>query len=169
VRKPQIHSSVKQDYCTPQYVLDWVRRLGRITLDPTAHDNPCMHFADYCATKSFDGLAMDWTKPMASGVTYVNSEYGRALPKWVDKCAQEQVRHGIEVVQLVPARAGNRWWRAARAKAHAMVELHKRITFVGAPDPAPFPSAMFYYGDRPYLFCHLFQDLGDVRVRRVGM
>ena len=156
------HSSEKQDWRTPSDFLDLVRRVGPIGLDPCASDDPEHHFARFNITKDQDGLVQPWHKTKDFGLTYVNSEYGRALPRWVDKCAT-QAELGCEIIQLMPARPGSGWYRAAQAAASAMCELSGRLTFVGAKDPAPFPSAVFYYGPNPYLFCHVFQGRGGVR------
>lgn len=162
--KMAVHnSSVKQDWRTPT---DLIRKLtealGPIALDPCAADDAAHHLARFNITKADDGLTQPWHVTAPYGWVYVNSEYGTALPKWVAKCARE-VEQGAEIVQLTPARPGTRWYRAAKAGAQAICELHKRLTFQGAPDPAPFPSTLFYYGPRPFLFCHLFQHEGDVR------
>ncbi len=165
---PALLSSKKQDWRTPKALLDKVREMGPIVLDPCASDDPAHHFATKNLTKSDDGLTDLWWPCVAGGdgLVFVNSEYGRALGDWVGKCADEASEDVCDIIQLVPNRPGPRWYRAAQDAATAMVGLDKRLTFVGAPTCAPFPSALFYYGPRPYLFCHVFQDDGDVRILR---
>ena len=53
----------------------------------------------------------------------------------------------------------------AKVNADAMCELHGRVLFDEhwCENAAPFPSALFYYGPRPYLFMHVFDAKGEVR------
>lgn len=158
-------SSKMQDWRSPVGFLDQVRKLGRIALDPCADSDPAHHFAGVNLTRADDGLISDWSRARGrrKGLVYVNSEYGPALSSWVDKCADESC-FGNEIVQLCPNRPGVRWYRRAQAAAHAMCGLDGRLTFEGADNCAPFPSVVFYYGPNPYLFCHIFVELGDVRI-----
>lgn len=158
-------SSKMQNWRSPWELLNTVKKIGRIALDPCADDDPVNHFACANLTRQDDGLTSDWSKARGRfrGLVYVNSEYGSALGDWVEKCGQEMMC-GNEIVQLCPNRPGVRWYRSAQTYAHAMCGLNGRLTFEGAPNCAPFPSVLFYYGPSPYLFCHVFAELGDVRL-----
>lgn len=157
------NSSKRQDWPTPLALIARLKEsFGVLALDPCAYDDPAYHFALINIVKAQDGLVQPWHVTAHLGFAYVNSEYGRALPKWVDKCNQEG-EAGAEIIQLTPARPGTQWYRSAKRGSQAICELDKRLTFQGADDPAPFPSTLFYRGPRPYLFCHLLQDDGDVR------
>lgn len=162
---PVLLASGMQDWRTPSSFLDQVRELGRIALDPCADDDPANHFAGRNLTREDDGLAQSWGRARGRrrGLVFVNSEYGTALSSWVDKCADE-AQAGEEIIQLCPNRPGVRWYRRAQASATAMCGLDGRLTFEGAENCAPFPSVTFYYGSSPYLFCHVFAVLGDVRL-----
>lgn len=155
-------SSVKMDYETPEVVLNLVRQwLGPIGLDPcTSKANPCM------ARLYLDsvGLGTPWASTVfPHELVYVNPPYGRGIRLWVDKCIDEAVR-GAEIVLLVPSRTDTGWYAAADRHSNAKCSWLGRLTFRGALAPAPFPSALFYWGHRPYLFCHAFQKHGRVRV-----
>lgn len=156
------HTSNRQTWMTPRWILDLVYQLGPIALDPCASDDEHFHFAQMNFTKKTNGLVQHWQR---GGLVFVNHEYGRGIPEWCDKCATEAC-HGAEIVQLCPARPGANWYMGAKRDADALCELNGRVLFDEhwCKDPAPFPSALFYYGDKPYLFCHIFVDHGEVRI-----
>src|SRR5512134_4137759 len=145
--------SEKMDWCTPPCVLDRVRRVGPIALDPcTSPTNPCGAEASY----SLHGLSLPWW-----GLSYVNPPYGSALRRWVDKALEEAARE-VEIIMLVPARTDTRWWGRAFEGAQACGFWKGRITFVGAPSCAPFPSCLFYFGPRRRRFSLAFKDVARI-------
>lgn len=158
-------SSENTEWHTPANVLDLVRELGggRIALDPcTSADNPCG--AERFFTVTDDGLSRPWE--CAPGLIYANPPYGRAIEPWAFRFAEfEDVGVLHELVALVPARTDTGWWHACAPAAHAVCFWRGRLTFVGAPNAAPFPSALLYYGARPEEFARVFGPHGWV-VRR---
>lgn len=150
-----LHSSTKHDWRTPQVVLQAVRRVGRIELDPcTDADNPTK------ARRYFTegGLEKSWR---GSGLAFVNCPYGREIPKWVTKCCSEAA-DGREIILLVPSRSDTRWWHEASATAQAACLWRGRLKFEGAPSSAPFPSALFYWGPAPDRFDAVFREYGII-------
>lgn len=153
-------SSARGDWQTPDCVLERVRKVAPIGLDPcTSPENPCG--ADYCSTPLLggDGLLADWTAFHAPGrLVYCNPPYGRGIGAWVEKCHDEYMRGG-EVIALLPARTDTRWfpWDAV-----AICFWRGRLTFKGAPAPAPFPSAVVYWGQRYWAFNDAFCDVGKI-------
>lgn len=157
-----LHSSKKQNWRTPEDVLDVVRRLGPIVLDPCASRYKRHWFAEENWTKGT--LERAYLIHREQGVVYANIPYGRMLKKWIQWwCA---CMGANDSVLLTPSRTDTQWfnhiWRVARAYCF----WEGRITFVGAKDPAPFPSVFFYNGMQPYKFCHAFQSKGIVEVLR---
>ena len=147
-------SSVKMDWCTPSCVLERVRRVGVIVLDPcTMPDNPC-DALQWCDS---DGLDVEW----GDGLTYVNPPYGRELPRWLAKCRVE-AGAGAEIIALVPSRTDTAWWHASAEDCDAIAFWRGRLTFEGAPAPAPFPSCLFYWGHRTGVFKRAFRDVARV-------
>lgn len=157
-------SSEKMDWRTPEILLALVRGMGTIGLDPCADENPEHHFAAYNLTEADDGLEHSWDA-YGGSLVYVNPPYGRVLPAWIDYC-NEFGEEGVEIILLVPSRTDTRWFRSATEAADARCLWHGRLTFQGAEHSAPFPSAVFYYGQDPWLFCSVFQDVGEVAVLR---
>ena len=133
-------SSAKDDWQTPEVVLDAVRRFRLIYLDPcTTLENPTR--AERFFTPEADGLTLSWALlPPQPGCIYVNPPYGRGIAPWIVRCGQPW---GRPVVALVPARTDTLWWQQARP--HAVCFWHGRLRFKGAPSSAPFPSAVLLW------------------------
>ncbi|HEY0838856.1 MAG TPA: DNA N-6-adenine-methyltransferase [Vulgatibacter sp.] len=159
------------DLCTPAVVLDLVRQLGRIALDPCS--NPWSEVGAGMTLDGTmleeDGLLADWgecVKMGGGGLVFVNPPYGRGeLPKWADKIASEARVDDLEIVALVPASTDTRWWDVLRREATAIAYWCGRLKFGGGDHGAgTFGSAAFYFGKRRFLFAHLFDPHADVRV-----
>ncbi|HET6495839.1 MAG TPA: hypothetical protein VFH61_10795, partial [Thermoleophilia bacterium] len=81
---------------------------------------------------------------------------------WWKKIIAESNEMGEDchMVDLIPAKPGTGYFQDIVAHARAVVFIRGRLTFVGAPDPAPFESALVYHGDRPVRFVEHFKGLG---------
>lgn len=89
-------SSKRHDWETPQAFFDELDREFHFTLDPCAM--PKTAKCDKYYSPAENGLLQNW-----SGETvFCNPPYGRELPKWIEKCANES-KHA-KVVMLIPAR-----------------------------------------------------------------
>lgn len=153
-----LNSSVKMDWQTPDNLLDLVRQVGPIALDPcTVASNPTCA-SEFC-TPEDDGLGFRWGELAGSSLIYVNPPYGRELPKWSAKCVLEG-KAGCEIVLLTPARPDTRWFQDAASTADALLFWRGRLKFKGAKDAAPFPSALFYWGPRVERFRDVFSGKG---------
>lgn len=139
-------SSERMDWLTPPEVVDVVRRvspLGTIALDPCGNRASVVGARrQYLVEDGDDGLALPWHG--AGGLVYVNPPYGRSLPAWIDKCADEAF-DGAEIVALVPARPDTLWFRHALDHASAICFWSGRIRFFGATAGAPFPSVFIHF------------------------
>jgi hypothetical protein len=146
-----VHSADCEHWCTPEDVLQLVRELlGEIDLDP-CHNPASTVGALHTRDKAQDGLAIPWSSPEFARApgravrVWVNPPYGRHLGDWFAH-AVEAAADGAQVLLLVPARTDTAWWHRWVAQADAVCFWAGRITFAGAPAPAPFPSALIYYG-----------------------
>lgn len=82
-----LHSSKKHDWRTPPEVLDVVRELGPIGLDPCASSNPEHWFADVNVPKEKSNFRDDaWAATHENSVVFVNPPYGRELTDWMLRC-----------------------------------------------------------------------------------
>ncbi len=151
-------SSERMTWNTPLPVLERVRLVAPIGLDPCGNaDSIVGADREYRLDRGEDGLALPWNPP--SGCVYVNSEYGRNIGPWQERCVSQSVEHGVEIMTLVPARTDARWFDSIWCAA-AICFWRGRLRFLGAPSSAPFPSVVAYFGSRPIDFIEAFRPVG---------
>lgn len=146
-----LYTSTSQLWETPQEVLDLVRKVGPITLDPCSTvSNPTG--ARRVLTPEDDGLSHPWNKV---GLNYVNPPY-KYCKEWVVKAVAESSR-GCEIVALIPARTDTRYWQDwIFPTAKSICFWKGRIKFLDptgggesvARHPAPMPTALIYWGNQ---------------------
>jgi hypothetical protein len=149
----------RDDWQTPDLILERVRRLGSIAFDPaTAPGNP----TGAVKYMTEGGLESAWS---FDGLAFVNPPY--RVP-WYRKIEHEVQRldQGQELVALIPAKPGTAYFQDLSRRCSAVCFLRGRLTFRGAEQQAPFESAVLYAGARLTAFRDAFADLGWV-VQRV--
>ncbi len=153
-----VMSSARQSWNTPECVLERVRRVDAVGLDPCSNPSSIVGAkVEWSLENGDNGLIMPWGE---YGLVFVNPEYGRGIGKWMALCAIEAVNH-TEIIALVPARTDARWFNYAWS-ADAICFWTGRLRFLGAPSSAPFPSAVVYWGPRKYRFAAAFDSAGNV-------
>lgn len=133
-------SSKRHDWETPQAFFDELDREFHFTLDPCATPKTAKCKKYY--TPETNGLLQDW----GGETVFCNPPYGRELPKWIEKCANES-KHA-KVVMLIPARTDT-------IAFHEYIYNHAEIRFIKGRikfkvdgkegDPAPFPSMVVIF------------------------
>lgn len=112
------------------------------TLDPCCEPGTAKCLTYF--TPETDGLARSW----AGHVAFCNPPYGRAIGKWVRKCADEAAG-GATVVMLIPARVDAGYWHdIIFPSASEVFFVRGRVAFLlggMAADPAPFPCAVVVF------------------------
>ena len=141
----------KQDYSTPGDFYSAVcRRFGAPSVDLAAHNHNAL--CERHVTPEEDSLECDWLKVIRPGeLAWLNPPYGDIRP-WVAKC-RRAARAGREILVLVPASVGSRWFHEhvyAYAKVYALVG---RLTFGGCTAPFPKDCMLLHYGDAPGFVC----------------
>jgi site-specific DNA-methyltransferase (adenine-specific) len=136
-----LFSSARADWETPPALYGLLNRQFSFTLDvcATRQSRKCRRYF----SPAVDGLRQRWR-----GCCWMNPPYGRAIAAWVKK-AFEEGRKGATVVCLLPARTDTAWWHDHVMKGTEIRLLKGRLTFVGAPSPAPFPSAVVVFRRNP--------------------
>jgi hypothetical protein len=153
--------AARADWRTPAEIVELLHVLwdGKPDLDPCASPDPAHAIARRNLSgpsgSAADGLAWPWT-----GRVFVNPPFGD-LATWTMKAVEEALR-GAEIVFLLPARTDTRYWHADIASAAAVCFWRGRLRFVGAPAPCPFPTALAYWGPRPWDFQRVFAPRGMV-------
>jgi len=146
----QVHfSSLQTIWETPSDLFDTLHNRFYFNRDVAASKSNAKTSAYYDEER--DALSIDW-----QGRCFMNPPYGRQIRHWVRK-ADHEVRCGNVpiVVGLVPARTDTIWFQK-----FCMPHLHRfvlsRLYFEidgervkdkhGRDMPAPFPSALVYFG-----------------------
>lgn len=128
-------SSGKDDWETPKDFFDKLNAEFHFTLDPCAtHTN---HKCDRYFYEGMDGLKQNW----GGETVFCNPPYSNGQQNlWVKKCYEESLKLNTVVVALLPARTDTaRFHKYILDKAEIRF-IKGRLTFVGAYNPAPFPS-----------------------------
>lgn len=163
-----MHSSDNQCWNTPHVIRDFVHQLpdwsddGRGTFTDPCHNATSIMGAAITYNEQQDGLIHPWGRR-----AFVNSEYGDALPIWVSECAARWRDYGTEIVALWPSRTDTDWFQSVIAKqASAVLFWAGRLQFLGAKDPAPFPSMLPFFGRDPVPFARAGRQHGGVLIFR---
>jgi len=145
-------SSANQHWNTPPEVLDPIyQKFGTIGLDPCSNSNSIVQANNKFAGPDIDhdGLAESW---QGYGLVFVNPPYGRKIKHWVKKCADEaalakNAGTNTEIILLGPARTDTKFFqKIVCPTADKAILWEGRLTFLGAPAPAVFPSFLAYWG-----------------------
>lgn len=151
----------RDDWRTPPDVLAAITtHIGRIQVDPCASYEASGWFAEDLNITEHDrpcGLAQDW---QGRGLVFVNPPYSKF--KWWAKKANEESVHTTPILLLVPARTDTKAWRLVTQHADCVAFWRGRITFVGAENGAPFPSAIVAHNIGRRAMLRAFGDVADV-------
>jgi site-specific DNA-methyltransferase (adenine-specific) len=131
----------KDEWETPDCLFKkYDAKFGGFALDAAANlrNFKCTHF--YSLEAGQDGLSLPWLSP-----TWVNPPFSE-IGKWVKKASDEASR-GITSVMLIKSSTGASYWHEwIWKKPDVEIELlDKRVTFVGAPDPAKFDCVIVIF------------------------
>lgn len=136
---PALFSSQKPDWATPPGLFNELHDEFGFDLDPCANDEN--HKCDNYFTEAEDGLSQDW----GGHRVFCNPPYGRALPKWVEKCYREGSKDDTTVVLLIPARTDTAYFHDFILNQAEIRFIRGRLKFGDGKAPAPFPSMLVIY------------------------
>ena len=88
---------------------------------------------------------MAFLKTGGGETVWCNPPYGKELPKWIKKCAEEGKKKNTTVVMLIPARTDTRAFHEYICGKSEIRFLRGRVKFVGAKNSAPFPSMIVVF------------------------
>lgn len=134
-----IFLSKSNEWETPWEFFNMLDAEFHFNLDPCATDEN--HKCDKYYTIADDGLSKNW----CGHRVFCNPPYGRDLPKWAKKAYEESRKPETLVVMLVPARTDTRWFHEFIYGKSEIRFIRGRIKFVGATQPAPFPSMIVVF------------------------
>jgi|GEM_PF-494624 len=156
---PGMYSSKSDQHFTPDVVLERVRRVAPIGLDPCANENAIVNARhEFLLSSGIDGLREDWR---GYGTVFVNPPYSN-IADWARKLVHEAARN-IEIIALLPSRTDTRWMHDYILEtATAVCFWRGRLKFSNAKNSAPFPSLVAYWGPNEERFRNAFDDVGWV-------
>jgi len=152
-------TSESEEHYTPDVVWQAAKRvMGTIYLDPcsNSHERPNIPALRHY-TIAEDGLRQYW-----EGSVFLNPPYGRQIGEWVGKLVEAHKTFDVpQAIALLPARVDTQWWQLIRD--YPVCFVTGRLKFKGNDDnPAPFPSAIVYLGQRVGDFVREFSPMGDI-------
>lgn len=162
-----VHFSSKSDeWYTPPEIIAAVRAVMPIELDPAS----CYEAQQIIRADLYFDAKMNGLHPMRrwQGRVYLNPPYGDQIAKWIERLVAEyKSTHVVEAIALVPARVDTAWYRLLRE--YPRCHVTGRVQFWNEANPidgqrtgAPFPSAVFYLGNRLDVFGEAFSTIGDI-------
>lgn len=136
-----IFSNNSDEWKTPRWLLTFINRHFKISLDP------CCTVFNVRAKKHYtikeDGLKQKWIS-----WTFVNPPYSQAY-KWMEK-AYNEYKGGINIICLIFAKTETRFFQQFAFKSNYILFINKRLKFYGNKrskrDVAPFGSALVIFG-----------------------
>ncbi len=132
-------------YTPAEYVKAARKVLGSIELDPASSDTAQETVkAERYFTADVDGLAQAWR----ADTVFLNPPYSQpAIWDFIDRLVLELIQGNVgSAILLTHNYTDTAWFHRAGEVASAICFTRGRIKFVGAPHPAPFPSAVVYWG-----------------------
>jgi hypothetical protein len=163
-RAKQLFTSETPEWYTPKKIVDRVIEFfGEIDLDPcsNAHGDEANIPAKMHFTREDDGLRQEW-----KGKIYMNPPYGREVADWISKLHREVANNNVEeAIVLVASRTDTQWFNSLVREGYLWCAVEGRLSFTGLDTEkncAPFPSAIFYIGERVQDFYHTFKDFGPI-------
>lgn len=152
--------------CTPEWILEVVRSVERIALDPCSNPQSTVGaMFELSRGCGIDGLTADWWYYIGPGfgLAYVNPPYSRGnLLKWAVKIREEAIR-GCEIISLFPHD------HTMHTSSQARCDIARRIGFVGGKHKTGMiRSAAVYHGPRPQVFAQRFSSIGYITLTAQG-
>jgi hypothetical protein len=154
--------------CTPEWIVDLVECVDVIALDPCSNPWSVVRAEQaWTLHDGNDGLTKSWLRATSGRLTYVNPPYGPGhLLPWAQKTVLEAGK-GVEIIDLVPGSFDTEWWQTLGQRVNAIAYLNDRVKHGGGEHGGGmFPSALHYFGPRPFRFLSAFEDVADVRLVR---
>jgi phage N-6-adenine-methyltransferase len=129
-----VHSSGNDEWETPQALFDVLNEEFHFEVDRAA--NPANA---KCPRFYTDALNIEW-----GGRGFLNPPYSH-VGAFLEKAHHELIFRRVLTVCLVAARPDTRYWHEHVSEADEVRFLKGRLTFGGAPNAAPFPSAVVIF------------------------
>ena len=138
----------REDWGTPPWLFNELDGIFDFSFDLAASEDNTK--CNYYLTKDEDFLSslhdfyLQWFSVLVKSWCWCNPPYGkRGCEKWIDSIFLLP-----NTVSLIPASVGAKWFLKCWKEADAIVWLHKRLKFEGAPTGAQFDSCIVVKGKK---------------------
>lgn len=132
-------TSNRDNWETPQKLFDELNKEFNFTIDAAADAEN--HKCERYYTKEENGLEKSWKGERV----FLNPPYGRELPKWAKKAAEEAKDKSTIIVMLIPARTDTQWFHDYIYKKAEIRFIKGRLKFGDGEKDAPFPSMVVIF------------------------
>jgi site-specific DNA-methyltransferase (adenine-specific) len=132
-------TSNRDSWETPQKLFDELNKEFNFTIDAAADAEN--HKCERYYTREENGLEKSWKGERV----FLNPPYGRELPKWVKKAADEAKDKSTIIVMLIPARTDTQWFHDYIYKKAEIRFIKGRLKFGDGKKDAPFPSMVVIF------------------------
>jgi site-specific DNA-methyltransferase (adenine-specific) len=132
-------TSNRDNWETPQKLFDELNKEFNFTIDAAADAEN--HKCERYYTREESGLEKSWKGERV----FLNPPYGRELPKWVKKAADEAKDKSTIIVMLIPARTDTQWFHDYIYKKAEIRFIKGRLKFGDGKKDAPFPSMVVIF------------------------
>jgi|19_taG_2_1085344.scaffolds.fasta_scaffold31113_3 phage N-6-adenine-methyltransferase len=157
------NSGVNDDWYTPEYIIDMVRQVMPIELDPASSDsaNKIVKSKRYF-TEANDGLLKNW-----KGKVYMNPPYSRGwVKKFMEKlCYEYKAGFVDEAIALLNNGTETGWFQDSAKLSSAICFPKGRIRYLSKDlnsSNGPLQGqVIFYFGKNYKKFIKVFQELGE--------
>jgi hypothetical protein len=164
--------SLSNHWCTPPKYVSAVCEFfcGAIDLDPCSSPHSIVGARVEFQLPQTDGLATSWDYK----TVFVNPPYGAdrerrtTIRDWLEKCSTSHLKHGSEILALVPVATNTSHWKLYvwRTAANVAFLYDTRLKFLinGQEENkgAPMSCAMVYWGRNVERFYEVFVPYGAV-------
>lgn len=132
-------TSKRNNWETPQKLFDELNKEFNFTIDAAAdaENRKCERYY----TKQENAPEKSWKNERV----FLNPPYGRELPKWVKKAAEEAKNKNTIIVMLIPARTDTKWFHDYIYKKAEIRFIKGRLKFGDGGKDAPFPSMVVIF------------------------
>lgn len=165
-------NSLSQTWGTPQKYVDAVKAFfgGAVSLDPCSNDYSVVRAKAEYRLPATDGLLASWEYP----TIFVNPPYGNdkargtRIAHWLARCSEAHVKHGSEVLALVPVATNTGHWKKSVWPAATSIAFlaDTRLKFLvdgkEGGKGAPMACCMIYWGKDAAKFRKVFEAYGAV-------
>ena len=140
-----LFSTGKDDWETPPELFNKLNNEFHFTIDVCA--NTINKKLDRFYSEEEDGLSQNWE----GEVVWCNPPYSRSTKKkkgqadWIKKAYEESKKPNTTIVMLLPARTDTVAFHEYIYNKAEIRFIKGRLKFVGAENPAPFPSMIVIY------------------------